>query len=161
MKTTTRSHVGVLQELLTRLEDSVLGFSKAVDLASQQEFADFCKNTARDRGLLAAELGLLIAGLGGEADFCGSKEARMHRAWMQFSCHVLPEISGLHLVYECQRGEHELRKRMHRLLANLELVPTHLIDAIRKHVAGTINRLETFSRPPRTADHGRLVAQAR
>lgn len=161
MKTTTHSHVAVLQELLTRLHDSVLGYSKAAELTTEPTFSRFCKHTARERGLLAAELGLLIAGLGGEPDFHGSKDARMHRAWMRFSCHVLPEISGHPLARECQRGEHELSKRLNRLLDRRQIAPRSLIDTIRKQLAMTIHQLEFFSRPGPAADHGRLLAQAR
>lgn len=164
MKSTTTTRVGVLQELLTRLQDSAFGYSKAMHLTSHEEFAGFCKTIARERGLLAAELGLVIADLGGEADFRGSKEARIDRAWIQFSCqilnHMLPAISDLHLVHTCQRAEHALRKNLHHPLSQRTLSPAHLMHAIRCHTAGTVNRLEAFARSTHKVAHRQLAASA-
>lgn len=95
-----------LQEILTRLVDSIAGLELAADFSTDATFIRLCERTADKREALVEELAAVIAECGVEPSFDGSREASIHRAWIGFVCQIHPKFRE-RLRLECERGERQ------------------------------------------------------
>ncbi|MCW1922381.1 PA2169 family four-helix-bundle protein [Luteolibacter arcticus] len=144
MKTTTRPNpeASPLQEILTRLNDSIDGFRLAADFSTDSAFIRLCERSAEAREAMVEELAAVIAACGGKPSLEGSREATVHRAWIRFVCQVHPQFRK-RLRAECERGEKEFQRTLdtrNGLAVRNERTGTMLAD-LRAHVATTFSAL--------------------
>ncbi|MCW1885088.1 PA2169 family four-helix-bundle protein [Luteolibacter flavescens] len=152
MKTTTRPNpeAASLQDILTRLNDSIDGFRLAADFSTDSAFIRLCERSAETREAMVEELAAVIAECGMEPSLEGSREASVHRAWIRFVCQVHPQFRK-RLRAECERGEKEFQRTLegrNRPAARSERTGNMLSD-LSAHVATTLSalrRVETASR---------------
>jgi|GEM_PF-4097304 len=141
---TTRPQPSIraLRELHVRFFDAIAGFELAADLASNSEFIRLARNSAENHRIHAEELASLIIALGGEPATDGSREASVHRAWIQLACRTFPR-QDRRLPTECARGELELQRRLRGIRASGD--PTGrlepLLTQLREDVASTVRQL--------------------
>jgi len=142
-----------LQEILTRLIDSIAGFRLAADFATDAAFIRLCQRSADAREAIVEELASVIAGCGVEPSLEGSREASIHRAWIRLTCQVHPQFRK-RLRAECERGEREFQRtldtrkfpavrneRTGNMLAELRTYVSATLDALhrleeKKHTSG-------------------------
>ena len=112
MKTTRPDpEAAPLQEILTRLVDSIAGFRLAADFATDAAFIRLCQRSADSREAIVEELAAVIATCGAEPSLEGSREASIHRAWIRLTCQVHPQFRK-RLRAECERGEREFQRTL-------------------------------------------------
>jgi uncharacterized protein (TIGR02284 family) len=131
-----------LQEILTRLVDSIAGFRLAADFATDASFIRLCQRSADSREAIVEELAAVIAACGVEPSLEGSHEASIHRAWIRLVCQVHPQFRK-RLRSECERGEREFQRTLEtrdRPAARNERTGTMLAD-LRTYVAATLDAL--------------------
>jgi len=136
MKTTTRPdpEAAPLQEILTRLVDSIAGFRLAADFATDASFIRLCQRSADSREAIVEELAAVIAACGVEPSLDGSREASIHRAWIRLTCQVHPQFRK-RLRAECERGEREFQRT----------IGTRNLPAARNERTGTmLGELKTY-----------------
>lgn len=138
-----------LQEILTRLVDSIAGLRMAADFSTDATFIRLCERTADRRDGMVEELAAVIAGCGAKPSLDGSREASVHRAWIRFVCQIHPKFRD-RLRAECERGEREFRRtldvnhapaarneRTGALLADLRLSVASMLVALCRVEAAT------------------------
>ena len=141
-----------LQEILTRLVDSIAGLRMAADFSTDATFIRLCERTADKREALVEELAAIIAGCRSEPSLDGSREASVHRAWIRFVCQIHPKFRD-RLRAECERGEREFRRTLD--LNNAPAARNErtgaLLAELRHSVATTLvtlRRVDAGKRPP-------------
>jgi len=142
MKTTRPDpEAAPLQEILTRLVDSIAGFRLAADFATDASFIRLCERSADSREAIVEELAAVIAACGVEPSLDGSREASVHRAWIRLVCQVHPQFRK-RLRAECERGEREFKRTLdtRNLAARNERTGTMLAD-LKTYVAATLDAL--------------------
>jgi uncharacterized protein (TIGR02284 family) len=137
-----------LQAVLTRYVDSSLGFLEAAKLVDAQPIAAVLEQIADARAEDAAQIAASLEVLGWHADASGSREARLHRWWID----LRDKFSGSDpssLIDECQRGETELLRTIKLALADDsgEPLPAYqaALEAARSNVLRTLAMLDTLT----------------
>lgn len=155
MKTTRPDpEAAALQEILTRLVDSIAGLRMAADFSTDAAFIRLCERTADRRDALVEELAAIVASCGSDPSLEGSGEASVHRAWIRFVCQIHPKFRG-RLRIECERGEREFQRTLdaRRLPAVRNERTGALLADLRMSVATmlvTLRRVESATRRPDT-----------
>jgi uncharacterized protein (TIGR02284 family) len=142
MKTRPDPEAAPLQEILTRLVDSIAGFRLAADFATDAAFIRLCQRSADAREAIVEELAAVISACGVEPSLEGSREASIHRAWIRLTCQVHPQFRK-RLRAECERGEREFQRTLdtrNRPAARNERTGTMLAD-LKTFVAATLDAL--------------------
>jgi uncharacterized protein (TIGR02284 family) len=153
MKTTRPDpEAAPLQEILTRLVDSIAGFRLAADFATDAAFIRLCQRSADSREAIVEELAAVIAGCGVEPSLDGSREASIHRAWIRLVCQVHPQFRK-RLRAECERGEREFQRTLgakNRLAVRNERTGT-MLGELRTYVAATLDALHRLEEKAHTS----------
>lgn len=147
-----------LQEILTRLVDSIAGLRMAADFSTDAAFIRLCERTADKREALVEELAAIIAGCRSEPSLDGSREASVHRAWIRFVCQIHPKFRD-RLRAECERGEREFRRTIdaRHVAARSERAGVLLAD-LRHSVATMLVALRRIDPAGRPSDDRLAVA---
>ena len=149
-----------LQEVLTRLVDSIAGLRMAADFSTEPAFIRLCARAADRREERVEELAAIVAGCGTEPSLDGSREAAVHRSWIRFVCQIHPKFRD-RLRAECERGEREFRRTLdaRNLPAARNERTGTLLAGLREGVAGTLEALRR-QEPSTTRASGSGLAAA-
>lgn len=160
MKTTTRPdpEAAPLQEILTRLVDSIAGFRLAADFATDAALIRLCQRSADSREAIVEELAAVIAACGAEPSLEGSREASIHRAWIRLTCQVHPQFRK-RLRAECERGEKEFQRTLgtRNLPAARNERTGNMLGELKTYVAATLDALHRIEEKAHAA-HPRYAA---
>ena len=160
MKTTRPDpEAAPLQEILTRLVDSIAGFRLAADFATDASFIRLCQRSADSREAIVEELAAVIAACGGEPSLDGSREASIHRAWIRLTCQVHPQFRK-RLRAECERGEKEFQRTLgnRKLLAARNERTGNLLGELKTYVAATLDALHRIEEKAHASHAGYAAA---
>ena len=160
MKTTRPDpEAAPLQEILTRLVDSIAGFRLAADFATDATFIRLCQRSADSREAIVEELAAVIAACGVEPSLDGSREASVHRAWIRLTCQVHPQFRK-RLRAECERGEREFQRTLNarNLPAARNERTGSMLTELRTYVAATLAALHRIEEKSHAPHHGYAAA---